>query len=232
MLNAIAIDDEPFALEVIKSLTDKIQFINMEGYYNNTCEAVALLENKSVDLMFLDIRMPGLNGLEFLKSMPNPPMVIFTTAYDEHAVEGFEVNAVDYLLKPFSLTRFLKACNKAYEQKNLRNDLASPVTQHRHFYLKSGYENIRIETDTILYAEGLGNYVQLVLTDKKVVTRLTMNEVEALLCPSGFLRIHRSYIVSLHHVQRFDNKSIWVRQTELPIGPLYRPRVEKTFISR
>ena len=232
MLNAIAIDDEPFALEVIKSLTDKIQFINMEGYYNNTCEAVALLENKSVDLMFLDIRMPGLNGLEFLKSMPNPPMVIFTTAYDEHAVEGFEVNAVDYLLKPFSLTRFLKACNKAYEQKNLRNDLASPVTQHRHFYLKSGYENIRIETDTILYAEGLGNYVQLVLTDKKVVTRLTMNEVEALLCPSGFLRIHRSYIVSLHHVQRFDNKSIWVRQTELPIGPLYRPRVKKTFISR
>ena len=115
MLKAIAIDDEPMALEVIKGLTDKVTFVELAGYFTNAFEAMAFLQNNKVDLLLLDIKMPDISGIELIKSLPDPPMVIFTTAHSEHAVEGFEVDAIDYLLKPFSLTRFLKACNKAYE---------------------------------------------------------------------------------------------------------------------
>ncbi len=221
MLKAIAIDDEPIALEVIKSFTEKITFVDMVGYFTNAFEAMAFLKLHPADLIFLDIKMPDISGFDFLKSLHNPPMVILTTAYSEHAVEGFEMDAVDYLLKPFSLTRFLKACNKAYEQQSLRESLPASVTSQSFIYVKSGYENIRVEFNDILYAEAFGNYVQLVLESKKIVTRLTMIEAEALLSARGFLRTHRSYIVSISNIQRFDKNSIWVKQTELPIGPLY-----------
>ena len=150
-------------------------------------------------------------------------MVIFTTAYSEHAVRGFETSAIDYLLKPFSLARLLKACNKAYEQHALRAEGPKPS----HIFIRSGYENIRIDFSEILFAEGYGNYVQLVLESRRVVTRLTMTETAALLSAGGFIRTHRSYIVSLNHIQRFDKKSIWVRNTELPIGASYLPDIER-----
>ena len=227
MLKTIVIDDEPIALEVIKSLTEKVTFVEMVGYFTNAFEAMGFLKPNPVDLIFLDIQMPDISGIDFLRSLPNPPMVIFTTAYSEHAVEGFEMDAVDYLLKPFSLTRFLKACNKAYEQHTLRKSSPASVPSQPFIYVKSGYENIRIEFNDILYAEALGNYVQLVLENKKIATRLTMNEAEVLLSARGFLRTHRSYIVSISNIQRFDKRSIWVRQTELPIGPLYLSEIEK-----
>lgn len=227
MLKAIAIDDEPIALEVIKSLTDKVTFVDMLGYFTNAFEAMKFLKPNAIDLIFLDIQMPDITGFELLKTVSNPPMVIFTTAYSEHAVEGFEMNAVDYLLKPFSLTRFLKACNKAYEQQALRKNLPASTLTQSFIYVKSGYENIRVEFNDILYAEAFGNYVQLVLENKKIVTRLTMSEAEALLSGRGFLRTHRSYVVSKDNIVKFDKKSIWIKQTELPIGPLYLPEIEK-----
>jgi DNA-binding LytR/AlgR family response regulator len=229
MLKAIAIDDEPMALEVIKSLTDKVTFVEMMGYFTNAFEALEFLKPGTIDLIFLDIKMPGITGFDFLNSVHNPPMVIFTTAYSEHAVEGFEMNAVDYLLKPFSLTRFLKACNKAYEQQTLRKNLPASIVSQPFIYVKSGYENVKVEFNDILYAEGFGNYVQLVLENKKIVTRLTMGEAEALLSGRGFLRTHRSYIVSKSNIVKFDKKSIWIQQTELPIGPLYLAEIERTF---
>jgi DNA-binding LytR/AlgR family response regulator len=227
MLKAIAIDDEPIALDVIKSLTDKVTFVEMTGYFTNAFEALEFLKPNSIDLIFLDIKMPGITGFDFLKSVPNPPMVIFTTAYSEHAVEGFEMDAIDYLLKPFSLTRFLKACNKAYGQQALRKSAPVSTNVQSFIYVKSGYENIRVEFSEILYAEGFGNYVQLVLENKKIITRLTMSEAEALLTGQGFLRTHRSYIVSKNRILKFDKKSIWIGQTELPIGPLYLFEIEK-----
>lgn len=227
MLKAIAIDDEPIALDVIRSLTDKVAFVDMVGYYTNAFEAMAFLKPNPIDLIFLDIKMPDITGLDFVKSVPNPPMIIFTTAYSEHAVEGFEMDAVDYLLKPFSLARFVKACNKAYERQAARKGLPASTISQSFMYVKSGYERIRIEFNDILYAEGCGNYVQFILESKKIVTRLTMNEAEALLCDRGFLRTHRSYIVSRNNIQRFDKKSVWVKQTELPIGPLYLSEIEK-----
>lgn len=232
MLKAIAIDDEPIALEVIQGLTDKVTFVEMAGYFSSGLEAMEFLKPNAVDLIFLDIKMPDMSGMEFLKSVPNPPMIVFTTAYSEHAIEGFEHDAIDYLLKPFSLTRFLKACNKAYEQHALReNSLPATPALQPFIFVKSGYENIRVEFKDLLYAEALGNYVQLVLEDRKIITRLTMSEAEVLLSTRGFLRIHRSYIAAKNRILKYDKKSLWIMNTELPIGPLFLPEVEKTIIN-
>jgi DNA-binding LytR/AlgR family response regulator len=227
MLKAIVIDDEPMALEVIKSLTEKVTFVELAAYFTNSFEALAFLQTNRVDLIFLDIRMPDVSGIEFLKSLPNPPMVIFTTAYSEHAVESFELDAIDYLLKPFSLARFLKACNKAYEQYKLRrnkNDASPGIT---YVFIKSGYEQIRVELNDILYTEGSGNYVQFILTNRKIASRLTMSEAEALLPVSDFVRVHRSFIVSKKHILKKNKKSIWIQQTEIPIGSAYLSEIEK-----
>ncbi len=227
MLKAIAIDDEPIALDVMRQLTGKVTFVDMVGYFTNAFEAMQFLQTNLVDLIFLDIKMPDISGFDFLKSIANPPMVIFTTAYSEHALDGFEMDGIDYLLKPFSLTRFLKACNKAYTQYNLRQKDGGMTPAQSHIFLKSGYETIRLDPDDILYAEACGNYVQFVVENRKIVSRLTMAETEALLPPAAFLRIHRSYMVAIKHIQKFDKKSLWIGDHELPIGPLYLPEIEK-----
>jgi DNA-binding LytR/AlgR family response regulator len=227
MLKAIVIDDEPMALEVIKGLTEKVTFVNLSAYFTNSFEALAFLQNNKVDLIFLDIKMPDISGIEFLKSIPDPPMIIFTTAYSEHAVESFELNAIDYLLKPFSLTRFLKACNKAYEHFELRKNKNVHSSGLPYIFIKSGYEQIRVELNDILYAESSGNYIMLVLDNKKIASRLTMSEAEALLPTKDFIRVHRSYIVSKKHIQKLDKKSVWIQQTEIPIGSVYIPEIEK-----
>ncbi|MEO7536326.1 MAG: LytTR family DNA-binding domain-containing protein [Ferruginibacter sp.] len=206
MLKAIVIDDEPMALEVIKGLTEKVTFVELSGYFTNSFEALRFLQTNKIDLIFLDIKMPDISGIELLKSITNPPMVIFTTAYSEHAVESFELDAIDYLLKPFSLARFLKACNKAYEHYELRNNKNTTASGLSHLFIKSGYEQIRVELNDIWYAEGGGNYVVLVLENKKIASRLTMSEAEALLPATDFIRVHRSYIVSKNHIQKADKK--------------------------
>lgn len=227
MLKAIVIDDEPFALEVIKGLTEKVTFIELAGYFTNSFEAMAFLQTNKVDLLLLDIKMPDISGVEFLRSIPDPPMVIFTTAYSEHAVEGFELDAIDYLLKPFSLTRFLKACNKAYEFFELKRNKNNDDQVFSHIFIKSGYEQVRVELNSILYAEASGNYVVFVLEKQRIASRLTMGEAEVLLPVKGFIRVHRSYIVSRKHIQKVDRKTIWVQQTEIPIGSAYTAEIEK-----
>ncbi len=227
MLKAIVIDDEPLALEVIKGLTEKVTFVEIAGYFTNSVEAIAFLQTNKVDLLFLDIKMPDISGIELLKSIPNPPLVIFTTAYSEHAVEGFELDAIDYLLKPFSLTRFLKACNKAYEYYGLKRNKSNDDTGLSHVFIKSGYEQVRVELDNIRYAEANGNYVVFVLKDQRIASRLTMNEAEALLPVKSFVRVHRSFIVSKKHIQKVDTKTIWIQEIEIPIGSAYASNVGK-----
>jgi len=227
MLKAIAIDDEPIALEVIKNLSSKISFINLNAVFTNAFEAMDYLQKEKIDLLFLDIKMPDISGIDFLKSIPNPPMVIFTTAYSEHAVQSFELDAIDYLLKPFSQSRFLKACNKAYEQYELKKGNNQPTSDHAYIFIKSGYEQIRIELDDILYVQSTGNYMQFVLTDRKIISRLTMNEVEALLPAFDFIRIHRSYIAGKKHVRRIEKNNLWIKQEMLPVGAAYIREIEK-----
>ena len=166
MLKAIAIDDEPIALEVIRNLSSKISFIEIKKFFTDAFEAIDFLQKEKIDLIFLDIKMPDISGIEFLKAIPNPPMIIFTTAYSEHAVQSFELDAIDYLLKPFSQSRFLKACNKAYEQFELKKN-NKPSIESLAIFIKSGYEQMRVLLDDILYIESNGNYMQFVLTDPK-----------------------------------------------------------------
>src|SRR6266498_361646 len=173
MLATIAIDDEPIALDVVKNLAAKIPFLSMKGFFTNAFEASDFLHKEKIDLIFLDIKMPDISGIDFLKSISNPPMVIFTTAYSEHAVQSFELDAIDYLLKPFSQSRFLKACNKAYEQFELRKNINTSSSAS--IFIKTGYQQIRIELDNILYAESSGNYMQFVLAKNKIISRLTMS---------------------------------------------------------
>ena len=227
MLKAIAIDDEPIALEVVKSLSSKIAFIELLDCFTNAFKAIDFLQKEKVDLIFLDMKMPDISGIDFLKSLSHPPMVIFTTAYSEHAVQSFELDAIDYLLKPFSLSRFLKACNKANEQLLFRNKIATVLPEPSAIFIKSGYEQIKVEPADILDVESCGNYMQFVLDNRKIASRLTMSEVEALLPALDFIRIHRSYIVSKKQIQKMDRKSIWIKQTELPIGAAYVLDIEK-----
>lgn len=162
-----------------------------------------------------------------MKSLSNPPMVIFTTAYSEHAVQSFELDAIDYLLKPFSLARFLRAANKAQEQLLLRSNATADLKEPKPLFIKSGYEQIRVEVNDILYVESCGNYVQFVLANGKVASRLTMSEAAAILPAADFIRIHRSYIVAKKQIKKMDKKSVWINQTELPIGQAYIAEIEK-----
>lgn len=219
MIKAIAIDDEPMALEVIRSLSEKVTLVEFSGYFTDVFQAKRFLEREHIDIIFLDIKMPDMSGIEFIRSLQNPPMVIFTTAFSEHAVESFELDAIDYLLKPFSLTRFLKACNKAYGNAKLRKPSlnGSPTS----VFIKSGYEKVRVDFNDILYAEGAGNYVVFVTANRKIASRLTMSEAEALLSNIDFIRIHRSYIVVRRHIKKINKRSLWIGSAELPIGPAY-----------
>jgi DNA-binding LytR/AlgR family response regulator len=227
MLKAIAIDDEPMALEVIRALAEKVPFLSMQGFFVNAFEGIAFLQKNETDLMFLDIKMPDISGTELVKTLQQPPMVIFTTAYSEHAVQSFELDAIDYLLKPFSLARFLKACNKANEQFEMKRRSSSAPARPRTIFIKSGYEQIRLDLDDIRYAESSGNYVQFVTDKQKVMSRLTMTEAEALLPGADFIRIHRSFIVSKKYITKIERRSIWVGPTELPVGAVYLGEIEK-----
>jgi DNA-binding LytR/AlgR family response regulator len=227
MLKAIAIDDEPIALEVIKNLSAKISFIELTASFTDAFKAIDFLQKQKVDLIFLDIKMPDISGIDLLKSISNPPMVIFTTAYSEHAVQSFELDAIDYLLKPFSQSRFLKACTKAYEQYKLKNNHENFSSAPASIFIKSGYDQVQIKLDEILYVESNGNYMQFVLITQKIISRLTMSEVEALLPPAAFIRVHRSYIVAKKQIMKTDRNNVWINQVAIPVGLAYSSGLEK-----
>jgi len=218
---AIAIDDEPIALDVVKSLASKVPFINLQAVFTNAFEAIAYLQQNQVDLIFLDIKMPDISGIDFLNSLRHPPLVIFTTAYAEHAVKGFELNALDYLLKPFSLSRFLKACNKAEELYSLRKQ-STTSTEPLHLFIKDGYEQIKVAIDDITYIEAAGNYTQINLqNNSSLSTRMPIGEMLNLLPAKKFIRTHRAFIVAKNRITKFDRVQIWIGTQLIPIGPTY-----------
>ncbi len=219
-MKAIAIDDEPIALEVIKNHASKVLFIELQAMFTNAFEAIDYLQDNKTDLLFLDIKMPDINGIDFFKTLPNPPMVIFTTAYSEHAVAGFEVDAVDYLLKPFSLPRFLKACTKANELLALKMLQTQPID---YFFIKEGYEQVKVLFDDILYIEAAGNYLNIFLTgNRKLITRSTINDITIQLPKNDFTRVHRSYIAANNKVGRYSKQAVFIEQKEIPIGNTYQ----------
>ncbi len=216
---AIAVDDEPVALDVIKHHTDKVPFVELRETFSDAFLAINYLQKHPVDLIFLDIKMPDISGIEFLKSLSKVPLIIFTTAYTEHAVQSFELDAVDYLLKPFSIARFLKACNKAQELYSLRSQKLESKTDY--IFVKDGYEHVKIMLNDILYIEASGNYTQIQLIDRLVSTRITINDLIELLPSSDFIRCHRAYIVAKNKISKFDKNQIWIAEKIIPIGTTF-----------
>lgn len=217
-MKAIAIDDEPIALEIIKSHASKVPFLDLKAEFTDAFKALEYLQKENIDLIFLDIKMPDISGIDFFNSLSNKPLLIFTTAYTEHAVISFEMDAVDYLLKPFSLSRFIKSCNKAFELYNYRN--ASETSDH--IFIKTGYEQLKVLYTDILYLEAAGNYVTFVLEDKKVLSRSTFMEVTDLLPSDKFVRIHRSFIVSVNKINKIERHQVTIGNIALPISEAFR----------
>lgn len=218
---AIAIDDEPIALDIIRSHASKVPFITLEASFTNAFEAITYISKNQVDLIFLDIKMPDISGIDFLHILKHPPLVVFTTAYAEHAVKGFELNALDYLLKPFSLARFLQACHRAEELYSLRNSQnANALPQE--IFIKDGYEQVKVNIDDIIYIEAAGNYTLIHLQNStSLSTRMPIGEMLALLPAQKFIRTHRAFIVSKRAVTKFDRNQIWINDKIIPVGPTY-----------
>ena len=218
---AIAIDDEPIALDIIRSHASKVTFITLEASFTNAFEALSYIQKNQVDLIFLDIKMPDISGIDFLNILKNPPLVIFTTAYAEHAVKGFELNALDYLLKPFSLARFVQACHKAEELYSLRNN-SHAAALPQEIFIKDGYEQVKVSVDEIIYIEAAGNYTQIHLqNNSSLSTRMPIGDMLALLPSQKFIRTHRAFIVSKRAVTKFDRNQVWITGKIIPIGPTY-----------
>jgi len=220
LLTAIAIDDEPDAVELISILAEKVPFLTLKATFTNAFTAIAWLQQNRVDLIFLDIKMPDINGIDLLNSLTAPPMVVFTTAYSEHAVEGFELNAIDYLLKPFSAIRFLKACNKALEIKTMRGGEALP-----YIFVKTGYQEEKVMLSDIKYLEADGNYVTYVLPDKELLCRQSLTEALNTLPQNGFVRVHRSYVIATAYITKMARFEININEKIIPVGESYMQQV-------
>jgi len=216
MLTAIAIDDEPRALEVVQMHASKVPFLELKATFTDAFEAIPYLQSNKIDLIFLDINMPDISGIEFVNILQKTPMIVFTTAYSEYAVKGFELDAVDYLLKPFSLARFTKACNKALEISQLSKENTTD-----YIFLKTGYEEEKVFFDDIQYIEAEGNYMAFVLKNRKLLSRQNITDTLTLLPTSQFVRIHRSYIVAINKIQKITRQSVWVTGNEISVGASY-----------
>jgi DNA-binding LytR/AlgR family response regulator len=228
MMNCIAVDDEKYVLDLLVDNIQKVPFLKLEARCKNALEAAEILHKKEIDLLFLDIQMPGLNGLQFIRTLKQSPMVIFVTAYAEHAVEGFELNAIDYLLKPVSFERFLKACNKAYDLFNLQQKPAAKDGKPGYFFVYVEYNQLKVTIADVLYIEGMKDYVKIFLTgsSKPVITKMSLKSIEEKLSGYRFARIHKSYIIALDKVTAVKRDLICIGNIELPLSEFYKASVE------
>ena len=227
MIRCLAIDDEPLALQQLVAYINKVPFLELAGQCRSAVEARQFLENDTVDAIFCDINMPDLNGMEFVKGLIAPPLVVFTTAYSEYAVEGFRVNAVDYLLKPFGLQEFQRAANRLKERKEGGAKVESAAPQEPEtdtIFLKTDYRIVKVTIGEIRYVEAMSEYLKVWLEGqpKPIITLLSMKKMEERL-PGTFMRIHRSYIINLTKIQEVNkNRVIMDADTYLPIGDMYK----------
>lgn len=231
----MAVDDEPPALNVLKNHIESVPTLELAATCNNAVEALDKLQQHSIDLLFLDIQMPQILGTDFIRTLKNPPKVIFTTAYRKFAVEGFELNAVDYLLKPISFERFLKAVSKVMDitlplpsnglsESSSANGMGSP---DKHLYFRADRKMVKVMLDEILYIESLKDYVKIVTKANTVITKQPISSLEEMLPRDGFVRIHRSFIVALSKIESYNHEVIVVNKKELPISRMYKHEVSK-----
>lgn len=227
-VNCLIIDDEPLAVEVIRSHVEKLDALHIAGTCHRATEAFDLLRSRKIDLLFLDIQMPGLTGLEFLRSLRHPPKVILTTAYKEYALEGYELDIVDYLMKPISFERFVKAVNKFFEQqpRDIELHKTSAICESNDFmYIRTGKMVHKVLLRNILYIESLKDYVNIHTAERTITARQTLTSIENMLHEELFMRIHRSFIVSVNHINGFTATTIAIADKNLPIGRNYKQQV-------
>lgn len=225
-LNCIITDDEPIALEILEDYIRLVPGLNLVAKCGNAMETFAKMREQKIDVLFIDIQMPEITGLDFIKSLKNRPAIIFTTAYPNYAIDGFELDAVDYLLKPISIDRFLRSVDKLFNNTThnpeAEHDTPSYSPDKKYFFIKSNQELVKLEYNKILFVEGLENYVRIHCEDKAIVSFSTMKNMEDILSSHGFLRIHRSYIVNLDKVDAIQNHAFKIKNKELVIGKSYR----------
>jgi DNA-binding LytR/AlgR family response regulator len=232
-IHCLVIDDEPLAREILKQHIAGVEALELAGTCSNAVEAISFLKEHNVDLLFLDIQMPQLLGTNFIRTLKNVPKVIFTTAYRKYAVEGFELDAVDYILKPISFERFLKAVNKVL-QMNFNTEHVLQVTKENHteavnsfLYFRADRKMVKIFFRDILFIEALKDYIKIVTGSKTIVTKYVLSTLEEMLPTSEFLRIHKSYIVAISKIESYNADSIQIAKHELPIGRLYKYDVSR-----
>jgi two-component system LytT family response regulator len=226
LIKCIIVEDETLAQHVIKSHLQKVERFELVGVCKNALEARDVLSKQEVDLIFLDIQLPGMTGLNFLRTLQNPPLVVLTTAYAEYALESYEFNVIDYLLKPISFERFSKTIDKivdgrlftqvAKEKENLKSD---------HIFIKSNSKFFKVNFSEIIYIEGMKDYLKVHTSDYKLITHQTMNDMEKILSPKQFMRVHKSYIVAVPYIKSIYGNSIEMEKVTIPIGSSYKEKV-------
>ena len=219
-INCIAIEDEPLALKKIKEFIEQVDFLNLMEGFNNAVDAIGFLKTNSVDLIFLDIRMKKLSGIQFLESLQIKPKVIITSAYDEYALKGYELDVADYLLKPFTFERFLKSVDKVYNQINSSESGYS----NDYIFVKTEYRIEKVEMSDILYIQGMKDYLQIHTTDRKIMTLQTFKNLLEILPQTDFQRVHNSYVVSISKIDNIERNRIRIGKELIPISDSYKDK--------
>lgn len=223
IINCIAVDDEPLALDIIKDYISRVPFLKLMKTFKDGISVIEYLASNNVDLIFLDIEMGGLSGTQLLKTIQKKPDVIMTTAYRNYAVDAFELNVTDYLLKPFTFTRFLKAVDKVYNLQNEKQRFSESGSGEKdYFFVKSNYKMVKVNYEDILYIEGLSEYIKIITKTGSIITLLSFKNIEKTLPESGFVRIHKSYLVSLSKIESVEGQYVKIGNKELPIGSKYK----------
>lgn len=236
MINCVIIDDEPLAREGLSNYVREVDFLNLSGTGENPLELLPLLDKQAADLVFLDIQMPKMNGIEFLKILQKPPMIIITTAYPSYALEGFQLNVLDYLLKPITFERFFKSAAKArdYHRLLMKSQLSenAPTEPDDYFFVKCGTKYEKIPFEEILYVEGMQNYVNIFTRKGKYMTILSLKSLEENLDKKAFIRVHKSYIVAVNKIDGIEGNGIFIQSNRIPISRNYREQVIGQVVTR
>jgi two-component system, LytTR family, response regulator len=225
IIKCIAVDDEPLALDILKDYISQVPFLRLMKTFNNGISVIEYLASNNIDLIFLDIEMGGLSGTQLLKTLQKKPNVIMTTAYRNYAVDAFDLNVTDYLLKPFSFERFLKAVEKSYNLLNKEQKHSASNSEVKdYFFVKSNYKMLKVNFDDILYIEGLSEYIKIKTKTANIITLQSFKNIEKTLPESRFIRIHKSYMVSLSKIDSIQGQYVKIANKELPIGEKYRKK--------
>ncbi len=226
-IKCLAVDDEPLALELVKGYIEQTPFLELAGTCDSALEAISFLESHEVQLIFLDIQMPGLTGTSLMRSLKNKPRVIFTTAYEEYALEGFRLDAVDYLLKPFDYEEFLRAAQKARDLFLLEAGMKNEIPDNDYFFIKSDYKLVKVVIADITHIEGLKDYVKIYLTSspKPLLTLMSLKNLESLLPSDRFLRVHRSFIINIRHITGIERNLLHLHNMQIPMSESYKSQL-------